>query len=189
MNYDEQQVTQFLDNVIDDFADAGRIKKPVPDDLRQNLHSMIFIARLQADVDDGLSYAQSRAKHRAEVRIALGLQPKTIDLTVDNARQIVMATAGQFSNLIRVFDTDQQATDAATELLEHTIKHLQDAGFNAGRQRNPSGLISGDKVTIQIDGSWHIYDIFSLGFAGRATTVQFVELTGADPIPDSGIPD
>ncbi len=110
-------------------------------------------------------------------------------LTADRAQQVVFGTAAEFPSLTQVFGSDQQAIDAATELLERTIWHLQLAGFQAGRQRNPSGVISGDKVTIFIDGSWHIYDIFSLGFAGRATTVQFVELTGASYIPDPGLPD
>lgn len=195
--YDEQQVTAFLDDVIDTFADAGRIPKPVPDATRQNLHALVFVGRLQFDVDNGLTYAASRAKHLAEVRLGLGLAPAPspapaptpTDLSADHARQIVFDTANEFYNLTRVFSSDQAATDAATELLGRTIWHLQQAGFQAGKQRNPSGLISGDKVTIQIEGAWHIYDIFSLGFAGRATTVQFVELTGADTVPDSGIPD
>src|SRR6202007_279161 len=85
-------------------------------------------------------------------------------LSADRARQVVYATAEEFPHLTRVFGSDGEAIDAATELLLRTIWHLQLAGYQAGRQRNPSGVISGDKVTIHIDGSWHIYDIFSLGF-------------------------
>jgi hypothetical protein len=110
-------------------------------------------------------------------------------LSADRARDVVFATANEFPHLIRVFGSEGEAVAAASELLERTIWHLHLAGFQAGRQRNPSGAISEDKVTIFIDGSWHIYDIFSLGFAGRATTVQFVELSGASHVPDSGQPD
>ena len=110
-------------------------------------------------------------------------------LSADRARDVVFATANEFPYLIRVFGSEGEAVAAASELLERTIWHLHLAGFQAGRQRNPSGAISEDKVTIFIDGSWHIYDIFSLGFAGRATTVQFVELSGASYVPDSGQPD
>jgi hypothetical protein len=110
-------------------------------------------------------------------------------LSEDRARQVVFATANEFPQLTRVFGSDGEALSAASELLERTIWHLHLAGYQAGRQRNPSGAISEDKVTIFIDGSWHIYDIFSLGYAGRATTVQFVELTGASYVPDSGISD
>jgi hypothetical protein len=106
--------------------------------------------------------------------------------TEDRARQVVFGTAAEFPNLTRVFGSDGDALAAASELLDRTIWHLQLAGFQAGRQRNPSGLVSDDKVTIFIGGSWHVYDIFSLGFAGRATTVQFVEITGANPVPTSG---
>ena len=90
-------------------------------------------------------------------------------LSEDRARQVVFATAAEFPHLTRVFGSDGEALSAASELLERTIWHLQLAGYQSGRQRNPSGVISDDKVTIFIDGSWHIYDIFSLGFAGRAT--------------------
>ena len=110
-------------------------------------------------------------------------------LSEDRASQVVFGTANEFPYLTRVFGSDREAIDAATELLERTIWHLQLAGYQAGRQRNPSGVISGDKVTIFIGGAWHIYDIFSLGYAGRATTVQFVELTGASYVPSSGRPD
>ncbi len=177
--YDEGQVSAFIDDASALYQQAHRTPDP---------HALIWVARLQRDVDEGLTYAASRAKHLDELRAALGLSGPT-NLTTDHARQIVLDTANEFYNLTRVFSTDRAATDAATELLGRVIWHLQQAGFQAGKQRNPSGVISGDKVTILIEGQWHIYDIFSLGFAGRATTVQFVELTGADPVPDNGIPD
>ncbi|MEP7307118.1 MAG: hypothetical protein ABJA98_16520 [Acidobacteriota bacterium] len=110
-------------------------------------------------------------------------------LSEDRARQVVFATGAEFPHLTRVFGSDGEALSAASELLDRTIWHLQLAGYQSGRQRNPSGLVSDDKLTIFINGSWHIYDVFSLGFAGRATTVQFVELTGASYVPTSGRPD
>jgi hypothetical protein len=106
--------------------------------------------------------------------------------TEDRARQVVYGTAAEFPGLTRVFGSDGEALAAASELLDRTIWHLQLAGFTAGRQRNPSGLISDDKVTILINGGWQAYDIFSLGFAGRATTVQFVPIGGANYVPTSG---
>ena len=110
-------------------------------------------------------------------------------LTVDRAQQVVFATAAEFPNLIAVFNTDSEAEGAAAQLLLRTIWHLQLAGYQAARQRNPSGAISGDKLNIYVNGAWHAYDIFSLGFAGRATTVQFFEVTPASPLADPGIPD
>jgi hypothetical protein len=109
--------------------------------------------------------------------------------TEDRARQVVFGTASEFPHLTAVFGSDSQALSAADELLRRTIWHLHLAGFDAGRQRNPSGTISGDKLTIFVNGGWHAYDIYSLGYAGRATTVQFVEVYPANPQPDGGIPD
>ena len=78
---------------------------------------------------------------------------------------------------------------AADQLLRRTIWHLQLAGFQAAGQRNPSGAISSDKLTIFINGGWHVYDIYSLGVAGRATTVQFFEVPLPNPYQRPLIPD
>jgi hypothetical protein len=109
--------------------------------------------------------------------------------TADRASQVVFGTASEFPHLTRVFPTDGQALGAAEELLLRTIWHLQLAGIQAGRQRNPSGAISNDKIAIFVNGGWHVYDIFSLGFAGRATTVQFFEVPAPNHVPNGGIPD
>ena len=110
-------------------------------------------------------------------------------LSEERAEQVVRNTGREFPHLTRVFPTDAEALDAASELLRRTIWHLQLAGYQAARQRNPSGLISQDKMTIFVNGSWRAYDIFSLGFAGRATTVQFLPIGGANPVPDPGLAD
>jgi hypothetical protein len=109
--------------------------------------------------------------------------------TTDRASQVVFGTAAEFPHLTRVFGSDSQAIGAAEELLRRTIWHLHLAGFQAGRQRNPSGAISNDKLTILIGGSWHVYDVYSLGYAGRATNVQFFEVPAPNHVPDGGIPD
>ena len=81
-------------------------------------------------------------------------------------------------------------TPAAGEVLLRTIWHLQLAGFQAGRQRNPSGALSNDKLTIFIDGAWHAYDVFNdLGAPGVPMKVQFWEVAPANYVPDPGIPD
>ena len=110
-------------------------------------------------------------------------------LTEDHAERIVNGTADEYPCLIRVFSTEEQAVDAAEELLLRTIWHLQQAGFKAARQRNPSGRISGDKLSLWVNGHWQAYDIYSLGRAGRATRVQFLAINGANPVANSGIPD
>lgn len=109
-------------------------------------------------------------------------------LDVTRAERIVYAAGDEFPCLLAVFPTDDAAITAAEQLLRRMIWHLRAAGYQANRQRNPSGLISNDKLTIFI-GSWRIWDVMTLGFAGSAGRVTFNELTGADPVPDSGIPD
>jgi hypothetical protein len=109
--------------------------------------------------------------------------------TAARASQVVFGTAAEFPHLTAVFRSDSQALSAAEELLRRTIWHLHLAGFDAGRQRNPSGAISNDKITIFVSGGWHVYDIYSLGYAGRATTVQFFEVPAPNHVPDGGIPD
>lgn len=110
-------------------------------------------------------------------------------LTAQRASDIVYATAKEFPQYTAVFGTEGEAVAAAEQLLLRTIWHLQLGGFQAGRQQNPSGAISCDKLTIVIDGAWHAYDIYSLGYGGRATTVQFLEVWPANPVPSGGIPD
>jgi hypothetical protein len=109
--------------------------------------------------------------------------------TVDEARRVIDATWNEFPGLHAVFGSEGEAVAAAEELLLRTIWHLQLAGFQAARQRNPSGAISNDKMNIMIDGAWHTYDIFSLGTAGVATRQAFSETPPPNPIPSSGIPD
>jgi hypothetical protein len=110
-------------------------------------------------------------------------------INASRASQVVFATAREFPNLTQVFGSEGEAVGAADQLLRRTIWHLQLAGFNAARQKNPSGAISSDKISIFIDGGWHCYDIYSLGVAGRATTVQFIEVPLPNPQADGGIPD
>jgi hypothetical protein len=102
---------------------------------------------------------------------------------------IINATAAQYSNLTQIFDTDDAATAAAQELLLRIIWHLQVGGFNAGRQKNPSGAISNDKITVFLAAAWHAYDIFTLGYAGHATTVHLFEIGGPNTVPETGIAD
>jgi hypothetical protein len=109
--------------------------------------------------------------------------------TSDRARRVVFGTADEFTHLRAVFSSDGEAVAAAEELLRRTIWHLQLAGFEAGRQRNPSSAISNDKLTMFADGRWRVYDVYSLGFRGRATTVVFIEVPRMNHVPDGGIPD
>jgi hypothetical protein len=104
------------------------------------------------------------------------------------AREIVYGTADEFPQLLRVFGSDGEAEAAAFELLLRTIWHLQLAGFQAGRQQNPSGRVSEDKLTILIGGVWRSFDVSSVA-GGRSGNVTFNEVWPAHYVPSSGISD
>jgi hypothetical protein len=107
----------------------------------------------------------------------------------DRAKQVVLGTAKEFPQLTAVFGSEGEAVGAADQLLRRILWHLQLAGYQANGQKNPSGAISSDKITVMINNTWRVFDIFSLGVAGRATTVQWLEITGANPFPRPVIPD
>lgn len=111
--------------------------------------------------------------------------------TVEQLSKVVYATADEFPHLVKVFDTDAEALAAADELLQRIIWHLGLAGFvNVARQRNPSGLISSDKLCVTLqDWQWHAFDVMSLGYAGHATKMQVIEIGGANPVESKGIAD
>jgi hypothetical protein len=116
-----------------------------------------------------------------------GHQRGALDTTL--AEQIVRGTADEYPCLTATFNTDDEATNAAENLLRRMIWHLQQAGFGSARQKNPSGLISKDKLNINIGGRWHTYDVFRLGYAHVASSVTFNEVTPPNPQPDGGTPD
>jgi hypothetical protein len=81
-------------------------------------------------------------------------------LTATRAGQIAGGTAREFSGLTAAV-ADSPAREAnQLELLLRMIWHLRQAGFSAGRQKNPSGRISGDKLCVVVDGVLRAYDMF-----------------------------
>jgi hypothetical protein len=111
-------------------------------------------------------------------------------LTYEQAESVVHATGREFPHLTAAPPTESEGIRRAEELLLRTIWHLRQAGFEAGRQRNPSGAISNDKLTIVIDGGWHAFDIFyDLGRPGVQMRTIFLEVYPAGPISYPGIPD
>ena len=111
-------------------------------------------------------------------------------LTMARAEQVVNATADEFPGLRSARPTEGESQAAATELLRRIIWHLRHAGFDAGRQKNPSGAISGDKLTVFADGTMRAVDVFfDYGTAGVPVKVIFWEVFPANPISDEGIPD
>ncbi len=86
--------------------------------------------------------------------------------------------------------TDAASTSAAEEFLLRVIWHLYLAGFQeVARQKNPSGVISGDKFCVKIDDQWRCFDCLSIGFANVAPILRFTEIDGPNPVLDAGIPD
>jgi hypothetical protein len=111
-------------------------------------------------------------------------------LSADRAEQVVRATADEFAHLRAPRGTESEAVSAAEELLLRTIWHLRLAGYNAGRQRNPSGAISNDKLTIHIDGAWRAFDVFyDYGRPNTQMQIIFLEVFPAHAIDYPGIPD
>ncbi len=105
--------------------------------------------------------------------------------TVDRVREVVIGTAAEFPGLT----SQGQNTDIEVELLRRMIWHLKLAGFDAGRQRNPSGAVSGDKLTAFADGQWRIWDVLS-DTAKGPFSVHFDEIpNAANSVPDDGIAD
>lgn len=83
-------------------------------------------------------------------------------LDARTAGRIVCGTGGEFPAL-KAPVADLPTRQANSEqLLLRMIWHLQQHGFTAGRQRNPSGLVSKDKLTFRVPGepSYRAYDVF-----------------------------
>jgi hypothetical protein len=111
-------------------------------------------------------------------------------LSFDRAEQVVYATGREFPHLPAPHPSDGEAIRAAEELLLRIIWHLELAGYNAARQRNPSGAISNDKLNIFIAGQWHAYDLFmDYGVANQEMQLIFLPITAENPIEYPGIPD
>jgi len=105
--------------------------------------------------------------------------------TVARAEQVVVGTGKEFPSITAQGDSDA----AALQLMLRMIWHLRLAGFQAGRQKNPSGAISGDKLTVFADGAWHAYDVVSTRHDGSPLDVHFDEVGSPVNMPDTGIPD
>lgn len=105
------------------------------------------------------------------------------------AGRIIGGTANEYPLLLA--PTPDLPTREANieELLLRMIWHLQQAGFTAGRQRNPSSAISKDKLTVQADGELWAYDVFVGVDPAEAVPVTANRVCPADYVADAGIPD
>lgn len=81
-------------------------------------------------------------------------------LTALRAGQIAGGTFNEFAALRNPTATVEERLTNAEEMIRRMIWHLQKAGFEAGRQKNPSGRISKDKLAVTVDGVSIAYDLF-----------------------------
>jgi hypothetical protein len=109
-------------------------------------------------------------------------------LTAYNAGLIIGGVAHEFPTLVAPA-VDEATFDAnRLELLRRTIWHLILFGFTAGRQQNPSGLLSTDKIALIEDGNMRSFDCYTGTFA-VGMTVQALQVYPPHLSADSGIPD
>lgn len=106
------------------------------------------------------------------------------------AGQIIGGTANEWAALRNVTATVAERQANAEALLLRIIWHLKQAGFSAGRQRNPSGLISPDKLAVEVDGVIRAYDLF-ISYDDNTIAMQVAgnEVPGAQLVDDAGLPD
>jgi hypothetical protein len=111
-------------------------------------------------------------------------------LTAIRAGQLVCGTGNEWAVLRNPTPDLPTRESNAEELLRRMIWHLQQGGFTAGRQRNPSNLISKDKLTVVVDGFTRVYDVFTSydTFTIQMQTQMF-EIGGANMVSDAGIAD
>ena len=108
--------------------------------------------------------------------------------TAYNAGLIIGGTAHEFPALVAPV-SDQATRDLnMVELLRRMIYHLQAAGFSAGRQQNPSGAISMDKLCVIEDGELRAFDVFT-GTFDVEMTVQAFFVNPPNLVADSGTAD
>ncbi len=111
-------------------------------------------------------------------------------LTEDRAAEVAMATFIEYSHLSHRTNTVEEKSAASEQLLLRTIWHLQLAGFQSGRQRNPSSLISKDKLTVNLNGIWEAYDLFmDWDVPDQETRPIFYYLGQGTHVPSGGIAD
>lgn len=118
---------------------------------------------------------------------ATGHPGGVVPLSAFEMGKIIGGTANEFPLLLAPTGDLPTREAFAEEMLERMIWHLQLAGFTAGRQRNPSSLISKDKLTADTDGETKAYDIFiglseftvAMGVtAGRVCPADYVATGG-----------
>jgi hypothetical protein len=138
---------------------------------------------LPADSSDGGATAAGVA-----AAPATGHPAGAYDGSANRAGLIIGGTANEWPALIAI-TADQAARDANMEtLLRRMIWHLILDGYTAGRQRNPSGIVSLDKLCVVEAGTLRCFDVFT-GVYTAPMTVQAIQVSPANLVIDAGIPD
>jgi hypothetical protein len=113
-------------------------------------------------------------------------------LTAATAGEIVCGTGAEFPALLAATPDLPTREANALQLLRRMIWHLNQYGYTAGRQRNPSGLLSKDKLSVQIPGeaTYRAYDVF-FSFDSYATAMgtQMAQVFPPNYDADGGIAD
>ncbi len=112
----------------------------------------------------------------------------TGETTAYRAGLIIGGTAHEYPALVAIV-ADEATFDAnRVELLLRTIWHLNQAGFTAGRQRNPSGILSTDKLAVIESGVTRAFDCYTGTFTA-GMTVQAIQVSPPNLVADPGTPD
>jgi hypothetical protein len=107
---------------------------------------------------------------------------------------IIGGMMGEFPALFAVAVDEPTRRANIAEAIGRAIWHLQLAGFQAGKNRNPSGATGIDNFTVNVDGVWRGYDcVFGMYFTNFSQPWSFVmqPLLPSETtyLPDGGIPD
>lgn len=110
-------------------------------------------------------------------------------LTALRAGQIAGGTGNEWAALANAAPSQAVRDANQEELLLRMIWHLNTAGFQAGRQQNPSGAISVDKLTVIVDGVLRAYDMFTGGAFSDPIGLHMIEVAPPVQVADPGTPD
>jgi hypothetical protein len=110
-------------------------------------------------------------------------------LNAIRAGQIVCGTGNEFASLRTpvVLYVIRQMNNVM--LVRRMIWHLRQAGFEAGRQKNPSGAISEQKLCVVVDEVTRAYEVLDGVDKSVQTPTQMQEVWPANMQDDAGIPD
>jgi hypothetical protein len=115
--------------------------------------------------------------------------PSGTSLTGAAFQNIVCGTQQEWSALRAVCGDQATRTANNTELLLRIIWHLNNYGFLAGRQKNPNGIISGNKLTCKIGGVVRAFDVFREVTYTEVTPPRIMEVEPAHYVAEAGTPD